>query len=88
MVRIRHLSFDNLMSPPLRIALGLKGELSTLPTEFRWGWEWRGLIENIQFILSQQTEGLPNGEPSFYWWTWLGIIGISSVGLIRKHSRL
>ena len=70
---------------PLRIALGLEGELSTLPTEFRWGWEWRGLFDNIQFILSQQTEGLPNGEPSLYWWTWLGLIGISSVGIFRKH---
>ena len=70
---------------PLRIALGLEGNASTLPTEFRWGWEWRGLIDNIQFILSQQTEGLPNGDPSSYWWTWLGLIGISSITLIRKH---
>lgn len=70
---------------PLRIALGLEGNLSTLPTEFRWGWEWRGLIDNIQFILSQQTDGLPNGAPSLYWWTWLGIIGISSLVMIRKH---
>ena len=70
---------------PLRIALGLDGSPSTLPTEFRWGWEWRGLIDNIQFILSQQTEGLPNGEPSTYWWTWLGLIVISSLAIFRKY---
>ena len=40
---------------PLRIALGLDANLTTLPTEFRWGWEWRGIIDNIQFIVSQQT---------------------------------
>ena len=71
---------------PLRLALGLDGSTSELPTEFRWGWDHNGLIDNIQFVFSQQTDGLPSGEPSLYWWTWLGIIGISSIALIRKHS--
>ena len=66
---------------PLRIALGLEGNLTTLPTEFRWGWEWRGLIDNIQFIVSQQTEGLPTGG-KLYWWTWMVIIGLS-IALIQ-----
>ena len=70
---------------PLRIALGLVGNTSELPTEFRWGWEHNGLIDNIQFIFSQQTDGLPTGDPSLYWWTWLGLIGISSIALIRKY---
>ena len=70
---------------PLRFALGLDGSTSELPTEFRWGWEWRGLIDNIQFILSQQTDGLPTGEPSLYWWTWMILIVLSSIALFRRH---
>ena len=70
---------------PLRSALGLDTATSTLPIEFRWGWEWRGVLDNIQFLVSQQTEGLPSSAPSLYWWTWLGLIAVSLLFVIRKH---
>lgn len=71
---------------PLRIALGLDDASSIFPVEFHWGWEWRGLLDNILFVLSQQTEGLPSSTPSLYWWTWLGFIAVSLLFLVRKHT--
>lgn len=74
---------------PLQQALGIDGlSDNPLPTEFRWGWEWRSGLENIQFILAQQTQGLPSGDPSGYWWTCVVLIGLSGIAICRKHPLL
>ena len=74
---------------PLRMALVLdKDAISALPTEFRWGWEWHGVFDNLLFLLCQQTEGLPSGAPSVYWWLWLGGLLLGILMICRKHLLL
>ena len=74
---------------PLQQALGVDVlSNSPLPTEFRWGWEWRGILEDIQFLVFQQTQGLPNGDPSVYWWTCFLLIGVAAFVMFRKQSLL
>ncbi len=74
---------------PLRFALGLAPSLdNAFPIEFRWGWEWRGLVDNIAFIASQQTSGLPNQDLSNYWWIWLVLIAATSLWIVKRHALL
>jgi hypothetical protein len=75
---------------PLRYALSLPDATPppyTLPAEFVWGREFTGIFDNIAFILSQQSQGLPSGAPSAYWVIWLGIIGISILTTCKQHWR-
>ena len=84
-VRIQHHSFRQLDVTPLRIALGLDGNSAPYPQNFAGdgSGEDSSTIFNL-FFLNKQKD-CPMEEPSLYWWTWLGLIGISSIALIRKH---
>lgn len=75
---------------PLRYALSLPDATPppyNLPTEFVWGREFTGIFDNITFIVSQQSQGLPSSAPSTYWIVWLGFIGISILATCKRHWR-